>query len=236
MTRRTVLALLFLAAMLAAGPGAAARAADAEPPRYLVREAETPPPRELAEPVAAMLGGKSVQLYNGPDTLLAELWFRKEVPAQATEEQVGNGLTWREVPETTLVAVLRVDRPLADYRKQKIKPGLYTLRLAVQPPEGDHAGTAPHPEFLLLTPAAEEKSADLLTARELHERSTHASGTSHPCVLLVFPLKDKAPAAAKLHRDADNHWLLTRPLAVRAAGKTVTVGLVLTLIGASSAA
>ena len=232
MTHRAFLAALLLTAL----PDAASHAADPEPPRYSVREAETPPPRELAAPVAALLGGKSVQLHDGPDALLAEVWFRKDVPAQATEEQVANGLTWREVPETTLLAVLRVDRPLADYRKQKIKPGLYTLRLAFQPPEGDHAGTAPHPEFLLLTPAADDKSPDPLTARELHEHSTRASGTSHPCVLLLFPLKDRTPAAARLHRDADNHWLLTRPLTVRAAGRTLTLALVLTLIGASAAA
>jgi len=50
-------------------------------------------------------------------------------------------------PRTTLLGALRVHKTEIDYRKQKLKEGVYTLRLAYQPADGDHMGTAPNAEF-----------------------------------------------------------------------------------------
>ncbi len=121
----------------------------------------------------------------------ARLWFRKEVPAKATPEQVKNGLTLREIPETTLLGVLQVHRTLIDYRKQKIKEGVYTLRLAYQPADGDHMGTAPNNEFCLAVFADDDKDAKLMKAKALQEASAKVTGGSHPAVLLLFPPRAK---------------------------------------------
>ena len=43
------------------------------------------------------------------------------------------------------------DRRLSsDIRGKVVKPGVYTLRYALQPQNGDHLGAAPNREFLLL--------------------------------------------------------------------------------------
>src|SRR5262249_14377974 len=130
---------------------AAAVTARAQAP-YSIKEAKTAPPKELKPAVAKLLDDNAVQLLDSKGTLICEVWFRKEVPAKATPEQVKNGLTLREIPETTVLGALRVHKTMIDYRKQKIKEGAYTLRLAYQPSDGDHMGTAPNNEFCLPVP------------------------------------------------------------------------------------
>ena len=88
----------------------------------------------------------------------------------AAPEQVAGGLTYREIQPTTVVGAVRFPQAWSDYRKQKIPAGVYTLRLAVQPENGDHMGTAPYNDFLLLSPAAKDTSADAMEPKELHEK------------------------------------------------------------------
>src|SRR5262245_36576250 len=115
--------------------------------RYSIKVGTTPPPAELKEPFRKLLDERSVQLVDDKGAVLAELWFRKAIPTKATPEQVKNGITYREVEESTLLGAVKFDQQYTDYRKQKIKPGVYTLRLGFQPMDGDHMGTAPYGEF-----------------------------------------------------------------------------------------
>jgi hypothetical protein len=197
--------------------------------KYSVKSAATAPPKELSEPVAKLLGQESIQLLDAKGEVLAELWFRKEIPAKAADAK--KALTYRDLDETTLLGAVRFAQPWSDYRKQKIKPGVYTLRLGFQPMDGDHMGTAPNPEFCLLSPAGEDKKPDPMDAKALHEVSAKAAMTSHPAVMLLSPNdqpKDKAELAAK---EMDT-WVLN--LKADTAAKA-PLGLGLTLIGHSTA-
>ncbi len=210
--------------------------AGSAPAQYSVKVVDkAEPPEGLQEPVRKLLGPQSVQFLDKDGVLLAELWFRKEVPAKATPAQVKNGLTYREVEETTLIGAVHVVKALTDYRKQNIKPGTYTLRLGFQPQDGDHMGTAPAPEFCLLVPAADDKEPKAVTAKELQEKSTKASGTSHPAVFLLFPTKGKADKPALAKQEGD-HWVLSWKQDVSANGEKTTMTFSLTLVGISPAA
>ena len=215
---------------------AAATAAHAQAAKYTIKEAKTEPPKELKPAVAKLLDDAAVQLLDGKGTLICEVWFRKGVPAKATPEQIKNGITLREIPETTVLGALRVHKTMIDYRKQKIKEGVYTLRLAYQPSDGDHMGTAPNNEFLLVSPAAEDKDpAPMKEAKELQELSTKATGTSHPGVFLLFPAKDPGESP-KLLSMPGKHWVLTQRLNVATKNERAMLILGLALIGTSSAA
>jgi hypothetical protein len=213
----------------------AATAATAQT-KYTIKEAKSELPKELKPAVAKLLDDNAVQLRDDKDTLICEVWFRKEVPAQATPEQVKNGITLREIPETTLLGALRVHKTMTDYRKQKIKEGVYTLRLGYQPSDGDHMGTAPNNEFCLPVAADDDKDDALMKPKELQETSAKVAGGNHPAVLLLFPPSAKAPEAAKLEKDAMNDWVLTRGVAIKAGDAKAKIGLMLTLVGVSSAA
>ena len=195
---------------------------------------KTPAPEDVKEPIRKLLADRSVQLLDAKGDVLAEVWFRKDVPAKATDEQIKNGLTYREIPETTVFGAIRFPKQITDYRKQKIRAGVYTLRLANQPMDGDHMGTAPYSEFLLLSPAAEDTKPDLMEPKALQEMSGKTT-KGHPGVLLLFPGMGAA-AEPKLEKKEENHWVLMVVQPVKVGDKKATLPIGLTLIGASSSA
>jgi hypothetical protein len=143
-------------------------------------------PAEVSPAVKAVLGEESVQIDDGKGAVNT-FWFRKEIPSKATPEQIKNGITYREVPQTTLIGVLQLPQKWTDFRKQEIPKGVYTLRLVLQPMDGDHMGTAPHNEFLLLCPADKDVKPDAMEVKAAHELSAASHGATHPAVLLLFP-------------------------------------------------
>ena len=206
----------------------------AAPAQYSVKEAAAAPPKELNESIRKLLHERAVQLRDAKDALLCEVWFRKEVPGKATPEQVKNGLTYRELPETTLLGVLKVTETLVDYRKQKIKAGVYTLRLGIQLMDGDHMGTSPYNEFALLSPAAEDKAPDQMDVKELHELSGKATGRKHPGLMLLFPNKTAAEAPAMEAKPKD-HVVLSYRVPATAAGQKANLGFSLVVVGVTMA-
>jgi hypothetical protein len=205
--------------------------------KYAIKQSKAAPPKELKDAVRKLMGEEVIQLIDNKakGAVVCEVWFRKELPANATDAQIKNGLTYRDnLAQTIVVGAIRFPEEYKDYRKQKIKAGVYTLRLAFQPMDGDHMGTAPNGEFCLLSPAEDDKDAKTMEAKALHELSQKASGTSHPAVLLLYPHenpKDDVKLVAK-----ENDWVLTRKQAVLIDGKKkATIGIALTLVGVSPA-
>jgi hypothetical protein len=200
---------------------------------YSIKTATTPAPKEIKEPIAKLLSEQSLQLLDDKGAAVGEFWFRKEVPSKATPAQVKNGLTYRELDETTLLGAVRFDRQVTDYRKQKINPGVYTVRLGFQPMDGDHMGTSPHPEFGLLVPAAaDEKPDPLANAKELQEASSKAvvGSSSHPAVFLLVPVK-KVEEAPKLSGMGGGKWVLYAKADVKAGDQKAALGIGLTVVG-----
>jgi hypothetical protein len=205
--------------------------ATAQEDKYRIKTAKTDPPRELSEPIRQLFDSASVQFLDGKGGLVAELWFRKEVPAEATPEQVKNGLGYRDLKETTVFGAVRFAQTWSDYRKQTIKPGVYTLRLGFQPMDGDHMGTSPYPDFLLVSAAAEDKIAGTLEPKALQERSIKTMGTSHPGVLMLFP-NNQPGAAPELAAKDNNHLVLNTKVGISVGGKNVgSMGIGLTMVG-----
>jgi hypothetical protein len=145
-----------------------------------------------------------------------------------------NGLTYHEIPETTVLGALRLPKAYTDYRKQKLAAGVYTLRLAFQPMNGDHMGTAPFSEFVLASPAADDKKPDLMEPKSLHEMSAKST-ENHPAVFLLFPGKGAA-AEPKFVDKGEGHWALLYLQDLKVGDKKVSIPIALTLVGASSAA
>ena len=208
--------------------------APAQQKAYSIRTVNQPAPKQLEESFRKLLGQRCVRLLDAKGNALVEVWFRKELPVKATGAQVQKGLTYRQVPETTLFGAMRVLKAVGDYRKQKVPPGIYTLRLAVQPMDGDHMGTAPYNDFLLASPAADDKKPDLLAVKPLQELSTKVT-ENHPAVFLLFPGKGAGKEPKLVTRNEDHQVLLIR-LNASSGGKKATLDIGLTLVGASASA
>jgi len=202
----------------------------ADGPALTLKHEKADPPAALAAPVRAVLPAGCERVGDADGAAVAEVWFRDEIPTRATEEQAKNGLTYRELPDGVLLGAVRFPKPFVDYRKQEIPAGVYTLRFAVQPETGDHAGTAPHAEFALLVPAAADPTADPVEGKALHKLSAKVTGGDHPGVMLLFPNYDK-PAAPKLRAEKDDVIALALHRTVVAGGTKTGLGFALAVSG-----
>ena len=113
-----------------------------------------PPPAEVAPTIAQALQKNGAKISSN-GAAYCEIWFRSDKPngPKSTED----GVTLPTTPQGALLGVIRFDGKGADRRGQTIKPGVYTLRYSIIPVNGDHQGAAPQRDFLLMTPAAEDK-------------------------------------------------------------------------------
>ncbi len=214
---------LLIAALLSAPAPAADWVAKVVP--------DTPPLDALTKPVRAALGKDAIEVRDAAGKPVVTVWLVPKFPVRATAEQAKNGLTAREIPPGTLVGAARFPAAFTDYRKQDVPAGVYTLRTAIQPETGDHAGTAPHGEFLLLTPAGDDVVVDPVEADDLVKRSKPAAGGDHPAVVLLWPRPGKPHAPSIVSKPGGVKVLCVARPADGAAG---TLGLGLTVAGHSA--
>ena len=141
--------------------------------------------------------------------LFCEVWFRASVPAGKTD---ASGAVYTTLPEGALIGVIRFAKTANDFRGQSVAAGVYTLRYAVHPTDGNHMGISPIRDFLLLVPVAADTNPNAaLKFEELSKLSAKASGTNHPAVLsLVSP--DGSAAAPAVTTDEHNHTIFAAKL------------------------
>src|SRR5439155_17747199 len=122
----------------------------------------------------------------------------------------------------------------SDYRKQKIKPGVYTMRLAYQPTDGKHtADVSEFQEFAVLIKAAADTKPVLFEAKGLHDRSGDSLDLAHPAVFMLWP-NNTPGKQPELAAKAKNHWVVNSKLDLNVGGKTSgSMGIGLTLVGHS---
>lgn len=197
--------------------------------RLIATVAKADPPAELAAEVRAELDPAAVSVAD--DAPLLTVWFRRSIPVRATAEQLTNGLTYREIPDGTLLGAVRFDRPFIDFRKQTVPAGVYTLRFAVQPEVGDHLGTTPHPEFALLSPADKDRSPDPVEPKGLIKLSAGVTGGDHPAVMLLWPHRGTDKPAVIDREPGVRLLTLVRP--VSTDGGDARLGFALTVAGHS---
>jgi hypothetical protein len=227
MMRTSAVAVVFLFA------GAVGQAAD--PSKHTTKQATTEPPKELAEPIRALLSDKTVQLLDDQGKLFCEVWFRKEVPVKATADEIKKGVSYSKIEEGTVMGAIRFAQPWQSFRKQNVKPGLYTLRLGIQPKDGDHMGSAPFDEFLLLCPSADDKKPAAIPHKQLAELSGKAlPGGNHPVVLLMFP-NPKPDAMPQLTNKGGGVWALQWKTDAAAGSDKGVMGMGLVLFGVTTA-
>jgi hypothetical protein len=223
---RTLAAVAALLALAGAAP-----AADA---KLTVKVGKADPPKELSDAVRKVLSGEAMSVSDEAGTLVCTVWPAKSLDTKATAEQAKAGLKYSQVEETTLVGAVKFEAEWKDYRKQKVKPGVYTLRLATQLMDGDHMGTAPYNEFLLLCPADADKAPEAMEVKESYELSAKSAGRKHPAVMLLFP--NKAPTdSPAIEVKPKEHVVLSYRVPATAAGQKAALGFSLVIVGATAA-
>jgi hypothetical protein len=123
------------------------------------------------------------------------------------------------------VGVISFPKQTTDFRGQSIKPGLYTLRYAVHPNDGNHLGISPNRDFLLMVPVSVDKDASAqMKFEDLVKMSKNASGTNHPAGLSLVSTEGKKdfPSVAQ---DDNNRTILVAK-AKNSAGADLPIALI----------
>jgi hypothetical protein len=139
------------------------------------------------------------------------------------------GVTYPQIAQGTLVGVLRLPADVKDYRKQRVKAGVYTLRFAITPENGNHMGVAPQRDFLLASPAAADQDPATLTLDQTLTLSKKATGSSHPSVWSLSSAESSPKALPSVfHLDDGDMWLVEFQVVLGASGH---VNMALVVVG-----
>ena len=216
---RTFLYSLFFALGLCAAESAAAQS-------YKAESLSEPPPSELAAPVRSALSVTGIRV-TGPNGALCDIWLEKAVPGKANAPQ-SLGVVFPQFAQGTLMGAIRFPNSVKDYRKQLIKAGVYTLRYALLPDNGNHMGVAPQRDFVLASPAAADPDPSTLTIDQALAVSRKTTGSNHPSVWSLAPPEDHPKSLPSVfHLDDGDLWLVEFQLPLQgAAGSPFAMALV----------
>jgi len=139
-------------------------------------------PSELAPPVTAALSTDVVTVTTG--TAKLEFWWVTSLPLRAGAT---GAPSWADVPDGSLVGALRLGANWTDIRGYTVRPGVYTLRFALQPQNGDHMGISPNREFLLPAPAADDPAVDPVGYDGAVALAKKSSRRAHPASISIDP-------------------------------------------------
>jgi hypothetical protein len=183
-------------------------------------------PAELAEPIRALLQPQTSVVMRDGNRI--EIWWVKAI---ALESAPQGAPSWSNAPDGALVGAMRVAQPLTDARGFTIKPGVYTLRFALQPQDGDHLGVSPYRQFLLVAPAADDQLPDAVGFKGAVALAKKTLGKSHPSTLSLDPPVASQSAGTMVTNDAGHKGIVfSVPIALQ--GKpTGTMAFGLTLVG-----
>jgi hypothetical protein len=145
------------------------------------------PPDAIAAALKPLLSGEGVTVTLGATTL--DFWWVRALQTSGSGAPV-----WSQVAEGALVGAVRLTGAFKEIRGKPVKPGVYTLRLGLQPQNGDHLGASPFREFLVLSPAALDGDPKPLGFEGAVALSKQTLGASHPASLSLDPPVSTAAA------------------------------------------
>ena len=165
--------------------------------------ADKEPPKELEAAIRAKLQSKSIQLLNG-DKPAYEFWLVSELPLESKPASFAKAID--SVKQAALLGAIAVPASQRDYRDDELSAGIYTLRLALQPSDGNHLGTSEFSYFAVLVPAKLDPKPDgITTYKALVSASRKGTSTDHPVILSLRPATSEGGESPSLQQPAPEH-------------------------------
>lgn len=177
--------------------------------------AEPAPSDEISESIAEGLSDEGFRVLR-KDRPFCDVWLLEELPAKEGFTPTLSVLYPFEPGK--LMGVIRYHRRGGDFRDQDIDKGVYTLRYAQQPVDGNHVGTSDTRDFILLSLAKDDEEAEPVESDTLNERSADAAQSAHPCMLSMLRTADDAnPEPAMVHDEDRELWSVQVPVITSAS-------------------
>ncbi len=180
---------------------------------------EAPPVDKVSENLRQQFAASGFKVIRGSSRTVCEFWPCQSWNVSADFKATSERLYPFEPGQ--LIGLLRFRRRGKDFRAQTISSGVYTLRYGLQPIDGNHEGTSPTRDFLLMVSAEDDKAVEPWDAEKLLEASAEAAGSSHPAMLGLQPSPAGAsPQPAMRHNEQNDWWILHFVGKATSRGKT----------------
>jgi hypothetical protein len=186
-----------------------------------VRTADMPPPKEVDPAIQKLLQPKAIQLVEG-DQPAFQFWLVNELPLQSKPSSAAKALD--AVKQATLLGAVSVPKAQRDYRDDEIAAGVYTMRFALQPQDGNHLGSSEFLYFGVLTPAKLDPKPDGITDyKSLVKISSKETSTDHPVILSLRPTSSDKGDAPQLAEPAPEHKSVRVKVPAAAGGEKTSI-------------
>lgn len=168
---------------------------------------EAAPADAVPAAVLEKLSPQGISVIRGKSKVLCEIWMCQSWTSVA-DFKPSPKILYPFRPGDVL-GVVRYRSKGKDFRGQSIPSGVYLIRYGVQPEDGNHVGTSATRDFLVLTPAADDQSADPLDEKSLFKLSAKVAGGKHPAMLCL--IQPTAVHEKPEMRNSEDWWILQLP-------------------------
>ena len=206
---RYVLFVVFSVSMISAATSAEHRVVPLE---------ESPPAEALSEDILSQLSEHGVAVIRGEKRTVCHIWLCRDWPVAADFKSTSEVLY--PFKPGQLIGVLRYKRKGGDFRDQDISRGVYTLRYGQQPVDGNHEGTSPTRDFLLLIPADADQSSKPMDPKEMLALSPEAAESRHPALLGLQKVEGETEILPAMRHNEDEDWWIVQLNGQAKAGDT----------------
>jgi hypothetical protein len=160
---------------------------------------------EVSDQLAKQLSTKGIRVKRGSSRTTCEIWFCKQWAVDADVKITDERLY--PFSPGQLIGLLHFGRRGSDFRDQTVSSGWYTLRFGLQPVDGNHEGTSPTRDFLMLIAAEQDDPSKDWDFEELQELSAEAGGGAHPAMLCMRRPSEGAEFGIR-HDEQTDWWTL----------------------------
>ncbi len=159
----------------------------------------------VSDEIAKLIAAEGIRVKRGSSRTVCEIWLCKELAIDADFKPTPERLY--PFAPGQLIGLLHFGRRGSEFRDQTVSSGWYTLRFGLQPVDGNHEGTSPTRDFLLLVDAEQDDLPENWKAEDLYKASAEAAGASHPAMLCLQRPSDGTELAIR-HDEANDWWVL----------------------------
>ncbi len=177
---------------------------------------EGPPADSLSADVAKQMADTGLVVTKDESRTVCQLWFCKQWPVGETVKPSAD--VNYPFLQGQLVGVLAFKRKSGDFRDRDLSRGVYTLRYALQPVDGNHVGTFPTRDFLLMVNAESDTSAEPMPVDKLVKLSAKALEASHPALMCLLKAAGEPDVLPAVRHDEDGDWWIVQFKGTAATG------------------
>ena len=196
---------------------------------YRVEKIDAPPrARQLSAELTGALADQGLRVRRGAKRTVCEVWLCKQWQVEPDFQPTAERLY--PFSQGQLIGLLHFSRRGKDFRDQSVKRGWYTLRFGLQPVDGNHEGTSPTRDFLVLVDAEQDGPDKKWAPSDLHKLSAETIGSTHPA-MLCLQAATKGTEPAIRHNESSDWWILHAAGRGAASDKALQIPLDLIVIG-----